>query len=74
MHAKYSGSVTNGLNNYLYNPIETGQREHNTLKYRVSTLTCIVNSSFVNISPTVVIGTLMERSSIVLQHGNPKNL
>ena len=57
MHAKYSGSGTNGLNNYLYNPIETGQREHNfTLKYRVSTLTCIVNSSFVNISPTVVNG------------------
>ena len=28
--------------------------------------------SFVNISPTLVIDTLMERSSQVLQHGNPK--
>ena len=27
--------------------------------------------SFVNISPTLVIGTSMERSSRVLQHGNP---
>ena len=29
--------------------------------------------SFVNISPTLVIDTSMERSSRVLQHGNPKN-
>ena len=29
--------------------------------------------SFVNISPTLVIDTWMERSSWVLQHGNPKN-
>ena len=28
--------------------------------------------SFVNISPTSVIGASMERSSRVLQHGNPK--
>ena len=28
--------------------------------------------SFVNISPTIVIDTSMERSSQVLQHGNPK--
>ena len=28
--------------------------------------------SFVNISPTLVIDTLMERSSRVLHHGNPK--
>ena len=28
--------------------------------------------SFVNISPTIVIDTSMERSSRVLQHGNPK--
>ena len=28
--------------------------------------------SFVNISPTLVIGTSMERFSRVLQHGNPK--
>ena len=28
--------------------------------------------SFVNISPTLVIDTSMERSSRVLQHGNPK--
>ena len=27
---------------------------------------------FVNINPTLVIDTLMERSSRVLQHGNPK--
>ena len=31
------------------------------------------NLSFVNISPTLVIDTSMERSSWVLQHGNPKN-
>ena len=30
------------------------------------------NLSFVNISPTLVIDTSMERSSRVLQHGNPK--
>ena len=30
--------------------------------------------SFVNISPTLVINTSMERSSRVLHHGNPKNL
>ena len=30
--------------------------------------------SFVNISPTLVIDTLMERSSRVLYHGNPKIL
>ena len=30
--------------------------------------------SFVNISPTLVIDTSMERSSRVLHHGNPKNL
>ena len=30
--------------------------------------------SFVNISPTVVIDTSIERSSRVLQHGNPKNI
>ena len=30
------------------------------------------NHSFVNISPTLVIDTSMERSSRVLQHGNPK--
>ena len=30
--------------------------------------------SFVNISPTLVIDTLMDRSSRVLHHGNPKNL
>ena len=29
---------------------------------------------FVNISPTIVINTSMERSSRVLQHGNPKKL
>ena len=29
--------------------------------------------SFVNISPTLVINTSMERSSLVLQHGNQKN-
>ena len=29
--------------------------------------------SFVNISPTLVIDTSMERSSRVLHHGNPKN-
>ena len=29
---------------------------------------------FVNISPTLVIDTSMERSSRVLHHGNPKNL
>ena len=29
--------------------------------------------SFVIISPTLVINTLMERSSLVLHHGNPKN-
>ena len=29
---------------------------------------------FVNNSPTLVINTSMERSSRVLQHGNPKNL
>ena len=29
--------------------------------------------SFVNISPTLVIDTSMERSSLVLQHGNPKS-
>ena len=28
--------------------------------------------SFVNISPTVIIDTSMERSSLVLQHGNLK--
>ena len=28
--------------------------------------------SFVNISPTLVIDTSMERSSLVLRHGNPK--
>ena len=28
--------------------------------------------SFVNISPTIIIDTSMERSSRVLQHGNPK--
>ena len=30
--------------------------------------------SFVNISPTLVIDTSMERSSRVLHHGNPKNV
>ena len=30
--------------------------------------------SFVNISPALVIDTSMERSSRVIQHGNPKNL
>ena len=30
--------------------------------------------SFVNISPALVIDTSMERSSRVLQHGNPKNV
>ena len=30
------------------------------------------NLSFVNISPTLVIDTSMERSSRVIQHGNPK--
>ena len=30
------------------------------------------NLSFINISPTLVIDTSMERSSRVLQHGNPK--
>ena len=29
------------------------------------------NPGFINISPTVVIDTSMERSSRVLQHGNP---
>ena len=32
----------------------------------------ITRSSFVNISPTLVVDTSMERSSRVLQHGNPK--
>ena len=32
----------------------------------------INHPSFVNISPTLVIDTSMERSSRVLQHGNPK--
>ena len=31
-----------------------------------------INHSFVNISPTLVIDTSMERSSRVLHHGNPK--
>ena len=31
-----------------------------------------IHHSFVNISPTLVIDTSMERSSRVLQHGNPK--
>ena len=30
------------------------------------------HTRFVNISPTLVIDTSMERSSRVLQHGNPK--
>ena len=35
-------------------------------------LKCWNHLSFVNISPTLVIDTSMERSSRVLQHGNPK--
>ena len=35
-------------------------------------LTCWNQFSFVNISPTLVIDTSMEKSSRVLQHGNPK--
>ena len=34
-------------------------------------LKCLNHPSFVNISPTVI-DTTMERSSRVLQHGNPK--
>ena len=63
-----------GLHEYY--TIETRKFEkkiQKSSKFEIWLLTKSWNHrSFVNISPTLVIDTSMERSSRVLQHGNPK--
>ena len=61
-----------------YNTMETRKFElffQKSLKFEIWLLTNSWNHlSFVDISPTLVIDTSMERSSRVLHHGNPKKL
>ena len=53
--------------------METRKFDFFSKKFEICLLTKSWNHlSFVNISPTLVIDTSMERSSRVLQHGNPK--